>query len=73
METKQITEARKLLRDAGYYVDNLWHISDVMTSYECSESQAQEILDFALTNDATFTQIWFAIGCEADNMDLKHI
>jgi hypothetical protein len=74
-ELNIIAEAKKLLRDAGYYVDNLWHIDDVKEHYNCDDTEAQEVLDGALTNDATMEQIWNAIDVYAEeyNMDLKRI
>ena len=59
---KEIEKAREVLREAGYYVDNLWHIDDVRTLFEnVTDEQAQEILDKSFQNEATFDQIWFAI------------
>ena len=58
----EIEKAREVLREAGYYVDNLWHIDDVRTLFEnVTDEQAQEILDKSFQNEATFDQIWFAI------------
>lgn len=58
----KIEEAKKLLKDNGYYVDNLWHIDDVKSLKEdITEEKAQEVLDLALTNEATMEQIWFSI------------
>lgn len=57
-----IEQAKKVLRDNGYYVDNLWHIDDVKSLQEdITEQKAQEVLDLALTNEATMEQIWFSI------------
>ncbi len=59
---KEIEKAREVLREAGYYADNLWHIDDVRTLFEnVTDEQAQEILDKSFQNEATFDQIWFAI------------
>ena len=59
---KEIEKAREVLREAGYYVDNLWHIDDVRTLFEnVTDEQAQKILDKSFQNEATFDQIWFAI------------
>ena len=59
---KEIEKAREVLREAGYYVDNLWHIDDVRTLFEnVTDEEAQEILDKSFQNEATFDQIWFAI------------
>jgi hypothetical protein len=62
----KIEQAKKTLRDAGYFTDNLWHIDDVKYRYECDDETALEILDNALTNDATMEQIWFAINFRID-------
>lgn len=69
-----VQQAKQVLRDAGYFVDNLWHIDDIMFRYNCDDKeQAQDILDFALTNDATMAQIWFAIDMSAqdDGLELR--
>lgn len=67
--------AREALREAGFYVDNLWHIDDVKGRYDgCDDTTAQHILDQALTNSATMEQIHFAINAaiEADKEDLEN-
>ncbi len=70
-KTVQINFAKQLLRDNGYFVDNLWRTFDVTLNYECTEEQAQEVLLNALQNDATMEQIWFAINYEAGYRNLK--
>ena len=66
---KEIEKAREVLREAGYYVDNLWHIDDVRTLFEnVTDEQAQEILDASLQNDATFDQIWLAIESNGEDI-----
>lgn len=62
---KDLQKAKELLRNQGYYVSNLWHIDDVMTRHKVDEDTAQQILDEALTNEATFEQIWLAIDIAA--------
>ena len=63
-----IAQAKFTLKQAGYFVDNLWHIDDVKLRYNCEDdNQAQNILNSALTNDATMEQIWFAIDYVAQN------
>lgn len=66
-----VAQAKEVLRNAGYFVDNLWHIQDVMDRYECDEETAMEVLDSALTNDATMEQIHFAVRLMAEDMELK--
>ena len=70
MENK-IEQAKEVLREAGYFVDNLWSIEDVQGNYNCTDEEAQEILNSALTNEATMEQIWFAINFEADELNLE--
>ena len=57
------TEAKQALREAGYFVDNLWHVDDVKNATEVSLSteQAMQVLSMALTNEATMDQIWMSI------------
>ena len=62
----KIEQAKSILRDAGYFVDNLWSVHDVKSIYECDNDAAQEILYDALTNDGTMEQIWFAINFHID-------
>jgi len=70
-EINDIENAKQLLKANGYFVDNLWQTEDVTMNHECTEEQAQTILDRALTNEATYQQIWEAIGYEAESMNLK--
>jgi hypothetical protein len=70
----KVEKAKKVLKQAGHYVDNLWHIDDIMLRYSCDDvEQAQEILNAALTNEATMNQIWFAIDMVAQDEGLKLI
>jgi hypothetical protein len=62
----EIQKAKEVLRKAGYFVDNLWHIDDVKQTYNCDDdNQAQSILNDALTNDGTINRIWFSIDMVA--------
>jgi hypothetical protein len=69
MET--IEQAKKVLRESGYFVDNLWHIDDVKLRYKCDDEQAQNVLNSALTNEATMEQIFFSIDTFASDDGLK--
>lgn len=68
---KDIDKARQTLKEAGYFVDNLWSIHDVMDKYECTEEEAQKILNHSLTNTATMEQIQFSIREFAEIFKLK--
>ena len=66
METSReiaIVKAKLVLKQAGYLVDELWHINDVKNRFECDDNDlAQSILHDALTNDyiidTILEQIW---------------
>jgi hypothetical protein len=68
-----IENAKQVLKSAGYFVDNLWHVSDVKENYECTDEQAQQVLSASLQNEATMEQIWFAIHFEGGFRNLKSI
>jgi len=57
------TEAKQVLRDNGYFVENLWHIHDVynVADGNIQKDQAMQVLSMALTNEATMEQIWMSI------------
>lgn len=62
---KEIELAKAVLRENGYFVDNLWHVDDVQESYKCDDEMAHDVLYDALTNDVTMQQIWLAIDITA--------
>lgn len=67
-----VEQAKEVLKANGYFVDNLWHVDDVKLRYNCDDDEvAQDILDRALTNDATMEQIWFAIDMVAQDEGLE--
>lgn len=68
---KDVKVARELLRKKGFFVDNLWCVEDVMEDYECTEEQAQRVLDMALTNDSTMQHIWMAIADACDTLEIR--
>ena len=57
-----VEEAKAVLKANGYFVDNLWNVIDVRCKFNCTDEQAQYILEKSLTNDATMEQIWLSIG-----------
>lgn len=71
MRAIEIENAKGVLKKHGYYVENLWNVIDVTDNYECSEEDAQEVLDNALTAELTFEEIWYAIQTAAEDMNLK--
>ena len=69
----EIEKAKQLLRDNGYFVDNLWHVEDVKGKFKCDDETAQSILKDALENDATMEQIWLAIDIAGESEGLEVI
>jgi len=56
-----VKQARVHLEINGFYVENLWQVSDVQNNFECTDEQAQEVLDAALTNEYITEQIFNSI------------
>ena len=68
-----VEEAKKVLEEAGYQVNNLWHVDDVKSKFECDDDEAMGVLIDALQNDATMEQIWYAIEFHGENDGLTKI
>ena len=62
----RIDNAKAVLKAAGYFVDNLWHVEDVQAKFDCSPIEGMAVLSRALTNEATMEQIWLAIYVDGD-------
>jgi hypothetical protein len=59
-----IEQAKQVLKENGYYVDNLWHIDDVKlhSDVDVDNDTAYDILNSALTNDWIMEQINVSIS-----------
>lgn len=68
-----VEQAKQVLEDNGYYVDNLWRVEDVQTRFKCTDDEAQEVLDQALNSEVTMEQIWFDIDYYAVEQGLIDI
>ena len=62
---------KDLLREQGYFVDNLWHVSDVQENFKCTDEQAQNILYWALTSPNVIEYINDMINRVATNEQLE--
>jgi uncharacterized protein YggE len=63
----EIEKAKQVLREAGYYVDNLWSIQDVRDdANELTDEQKMEALGMALKNEYTIEQIFYAIDVSVE-------
>jgi len=68
-----VDEAKKVLRENGYTVDNLWTVHDVKGKFNCTDEQAQDVLDKALGNKATMSQVWFSIDEFGEMANLQKV
>jgi hypothetical protein len=64
-------QAKEVLKDAGYFTDNLWNIIDVQSEFECDDETAQNILYWALTHDRVIEFINEYIVDVAENEQLE--
>jgi hypothetical protein len=69
----KIEDAKEVLRNAGYFVDNLWNVEDVKVRYKCDDDTAQDILNGALTNEWISEQIFSTIKDLAEDEGLEEI
>jgi hypothetical protein len=64
-----IEEAKQVLRNAGYYVDNLWSIHDVdVEGVDMTDDERYRILDIVFKNDWVIEQINESIDFELNNL-----
>ena len=73
IQSKDVSVARELLKRNGYYVNNLWTTGDVTQNYNCSDEVAYDVLDKAMSNEATKDQIFFAIDDVCDDLEIKKL
>jgi len=64
--------ALRYLKRKGYYIDNLWHISDVQDKFECTKEKAFEILDEAVSGEYIIEDINDRIYLFAKELGLKN-
>jgi hypothetical protein len=62
---------REELAKKGFFTENLWSVNDVTTDYDCSDEQAQQVLEQALTNPYIMDEIWSAIHMAAEMLEIK--
>jgi hypothetical protein len=67
----KISEAKKILEDAGYFTENLWHIDDVQCIFDCSEEDAKDVLKNTMINQGTMQHIWSVIRIIGQEKSLK--
>jgi len=70
--SKEINNAKELLRKEGYYIDNLWRVWDVQERYDCEDNDAYEVLDKAVSSEYIQERIFELINDIAEDFKLKH-
>ena len=68
-----VATARALLRSKGFFTENLWNVDDVLQNYDCSRGKAYEVIEKAMTNEATMQQIFLAIDDVCDDLEIKQL
>ncbi len=64
-----VEEAKQVLRNAGYYVDNLWSIHDVdVEGIDMTDDERYRILDIVFKTDWVIEQINESIDFELNNL-----
>lgn len=66
-----IANAKLVLKQAGYFVDNLWHVDDIKSNYDCDDDTAQRILNSVLSDGQTIQYINELLQEEIDFNQLK--
>jgi len=61
-DTKEVQLAKEVLKNNGYYVENLWCIQDVQNQHICSDERAYEILSDAIEQDGIYEAIHDSIN-----------
>ena len=70
----EVTRAKEVLKNAGYFVDNLWTNGDIESLFSnVPKEVSQEVLKRALTNEDTMEHIWYVIESIGEDMGLKRI
>lgn len=66
-----VKEAREFLERQGYFTENLWHIQNVKSRYECTDEEAQEILEDVFHAESVYNTIYFNIDYFSRERGLK--
>lgn len=65
MSARNTEYSKQQLARQGYVLSNLWHIDDVLQSYEdLTVEQAEEVLENALNNERVMERIFEQIDYE---------
>ncbi len=73
MEKMKIEACKDSLKRKGFFIENLWHIDDVMQNYKCDKDEAQEVLYSVFDSEWLVSQIFEMIDeqCKAKEIEKK--
>jgi|21_taG_2_1085346.scaffolds.fasta_scaffold246840_1 hypothetical protein len=66
-----IEQAKTVLTNEGFNTSNLWQVEDVTQNYDCSDEQAQIVLDEVLKSQYIVEKIFEEIDIVAKEHKLK--
>jgi hypothetical protein len=70
----EIEKAKETLRNAGYFVNNLWHVDDVDCKFkDLSLEEKQDLLSHVMTDEWIMKQIWESMSEIGDEFGYKFI
>lgn len=66
-----VKQAKQVLRDAGYYVDNMWHVNDVkIIDPTISTIDAHEVLHNVMNCKPVMEIVWDGIKEQVEHTTL---
>ena len=68
-----IINAKKLLENEGYHVGNLWRTEDVCNRYDCTNEDAEKILDDVIESQYISEIIFEMIDDKTQEMNFKRL
>ena len=66
----KVEEAKKILKENGYYIENLWHISDVQQNYKLDDDDAYNVLDRVMQSEYIMNEVFEMIDLEIKDYKL---
>lgn len=63
--------AKQLLASKGFYVENLWHVDDVMQNYHCNKDVAYDILHRVFNDESVTESIFNSVDDYCRMLDIK--
>jgi hypothetical protein len=69
----EIQQAKKVLEKHGYLIHHMWNIVDITVNFDCTDEQAEYVLDRVLSSESVNSDIWETITNECNALNLKPI